>query len=346
MMKRKLKVGINGLGRIGRAIFRINQKQKIFDVPVINDINPDNHNIAYLLKYDTTYGKADFDVKDDNGSIYINNEKIDIHHKEGIADVPWENYEVDLVIDSSGVKQNLFDMQKCRSKVKNFIVTNSPDEVDQTIILGVNDHELNLKNFIISASICDAVALAPILKVVESLRKIEGGFLTTLHAWLSYQNLLDGPSASWSVPGDIHSHYALGRATPMNMIPKSTSAIIAVKKVMPWVKHINSHSFRIPTNIVSGADLMLQLDKEITAEELIQKFKEYEKNQKYKILKNSVEPLTSLDYKQEEFSAIIDHRWTTINNGRLVKLVYWYDNEWGYSSRVVDIIKEIAELKD
>jgi len=341
----KPRIGINGFGRIGRAIFRINQKYNLFDIPIINDINPDIKNIAYLLKYDTTYGKASFEVSSNETALIIENKVIDMHHQQSIADVPWEKYDVDIVIDSSGIHKNLEEMQKCKGHVKNFIVTNIPNEVKHSIIIGCNENELDPKNnFIISSSICDAIATGPLLKIIGSIRNIESGFLTTLHPWLSYQNLVDGPSVMWSQPGDIFSHYSLGRSSPMNLIPKSTSAIKAVEMAMPHLNHkIISHSFRVPTNIVSGADLTLMLDKEISAEELIKKFEEFEKNQKYKIIRNSVEPLTSSDYRGEEFSAIIDHRWTKVNQGKLIKMVYWYDNEWGYSCRVLDLVKKIVD---
>ena len=340
-------IGINGFGRIGRAIFRINQKYGLFNINVINDINPDNKNIAYLLKYDTTYGNFKSSVLSDDRTMTVDNASIDMHHEENISKVPWSKYEVDIVIDSSGIYKNIKEMPACKDFVKNFIVTNIPKGVNHSIIIGCNDDKLDPQNnLIISSSICDAVSTAPILKIIESTHKIESGFLTTLHPWLSYQNLLDGASPSWSIPGDIFSHYALGRSSPMNLIPKSTSAMKAVEMVMPHLNNkIPSLSFRVPTGIVAGADLTLVLDNDITKEELIKKFHDFEKSQEHKIIRNSTEPLTSLDYCGEEFSAVIDHRWTKVNKNNLIKLVYWYDNEWGYSCRVLDLVKRITELQ-
>lgn len=342
----KPRIGINGFGRIGRAVFRINQKYGLFDIAAVNDVNPDKRNIAYLLKYDTTYGKAPFAVDANEHALIVDGKETAVYHEQSITDVPWDAHGVDIIIDASGIHKNLQDAEKLAGRVKNIIVTNIPHEVKHSIIFGCNEDALDPKShFIISANICDAIATGPILKVIESARAITSGFLTTLHPWLSYQNLVDGPSASWSRPGDIFSHYALGRASPMNIIPKSTSAMYAVELAMPHLTNkIFSHSFRVPTSIVSCADLILTIDHDITVQELIRLFEEFEQKQQYKIIRNSTEPLTSLDYKGEEFSAIIDHRWTKVIDGRTIKLVYWYDNEWGYSCRVVDMAKRIFEL--
>lgn len=343
---KKLRIGINGFGRIGRAIYRINHEKKYFDIVAINDINPDNRNMAYLLQYDTTYGRFPLKVIDTKNSLKVGNKTIGIHHANIISNVPWEKYDVDLVIECSGVKDNLLHLEELKNKIRNVIVTYDPGKIAQTIIFGVNEKKLNpKKNFLLSSSICDSVALSPIVKTIENTHKIITGYLITLHPWLGYQNLLDGPSKSWSQPGDIYSHYALGRSSPMNIIPKSTSAVIAAEKVLPnLTQRVSSFSFRVPTNIVSSATLVLQLDKSITQKQLINKFKTFEKKQKYKIIKNTTEPLTSADYIGEEYSTIIDHRWTRTNNGHLIKLVYWYDNEWGYSSNVINLIKEIQKF--
>jgi glyceraldehyde 3-phosphate dehydrogenase len=343
---KRIKVGINGFGRIGRAIYKINYQKKLFDVVAINDINPDNHNLAYLLQYDSTYGRFPEKVKDTKNSLRIGKKTVGIHHAEAISDVPWEDYKIDIVIDSSGIKNNLLHLKDLKSKVKNVVVTYDPGEDAQTIIFGVNENKLNpRKNFLLSASICDACALGPVIKVVESgPHKIISGFVTTLHSWLTYQNLLDGPSKSWSQPGDVYSHYALGRSSPMNIIPKSTSAVLATNKVIPNLSdRITSFSFRVPTNAVVSSVLTFVLNKPISKESLIKKFELAEKKQKNKVIKNSIEPLTSIDYIGEEYSTIIDHRWTSVNNRNHVKLLYWYDNEWGYSSRVVDLIAAISK---
>jgi len=344
---RKIRIGINGFGRIGRAIYRINQKKQLFDIVVVNDINPDIKNMVYLLQYDSTYGRYDEKIEHNDNQIFVGSDSFQVYHEEKILNVPWEKHDIDIVIDSSGVRSNLYPMLNDKSSVKNFIITNAPSGFDQikTIIFGVNETQCDPnKNKVFSASICDTIALAPIINLIQRTHNIETGFLVTLHPWLTYQNLLDGPSASWSQPGDIFSHYALGRASTENLIPKSTSAIIAAENVFPDLsKKIQSFSYRTPTKIVSSAVLILLLDEKITKSQLQTRFQKYEKTQEYKVIHNSIEPLTSLDYCGQEYSAIIDHRWTKIEKGVHLKLVYWYDNEWGYSSRVADLVKLISE---
>ena len=344
---RALKVGINGFGRIGRAIYRINDKKDIFKIVAINDINPDIKNMAYLLRYDTTYGRFPKQITHDDSSLLIDGNQVQVYHKKKIIDVPWDSHGVDVVIDCSGVKANLAPMRDSNSGVKHFIITNSPRDFDdfKTIIFGVNEGELDpTRHKLISSSICDTIALSPVIKLITETHDIQSGFLITLHPWLSYQNLLDGPSASWSQPGDIFSHYALGRSSTENIIPKSTSAIVAAESVFPDLAHkIQSFSYRVPTNIVSSAVLILMLDKGIKQSDIIRRFSNYETHQNYKVVCNSMEPLTSIDYLGEEHSVIIDHRWTKVQNDRHVKLVYWYDNEWGYSSRVVDIVGKLSD---
>ncbi len=340
---KKLKVGINGFGRIGRAIYRINHLKDLFDVVVINDINPDNKNIAYLLEYDTTYGRFGSEVSSDENSMYHDDKKIDIYHEKNIIDVPWDKLGVDIVIESSGVSANV-DAIKANInslKVKNFIVTHAADKDFKTIIFGVNEKELHPKKHrLISSSICDTISLAPIINTIQKTYTIKSGFLTTLHPYLGYQNLLDGPSKSWSQPGDVYSHYSLGRASMNNLIPKSTSAVRAADSVFEGLStKLQSFSYRVPTSIVSSAVLIVHVDKDLELEKLRDSFYEFEKEQKYKVIKNSTKPLVSLDYAKEEYSAIIDHRWTQVENSNLLKLVYWYDNEWGYSNRVVDIVE-------
>lgn len=343
---KKTRVGINGFGRIGRAILRINEVQDIFDVVIINELNPDNKNIAYLLEYDTTYGRFHTDVNADDTSIYYAKKKIYVHHEKNIFDVPWDDYNVDIVIEASGITDNMNAIKfNNTTAVKHFILTHAAGEGVKTIIFGVNENEFNpLEHKIISSSICDTISLTPILKLIQEEYKILGGFLTTLHPYLGYQNLLDGPSASWSQPGDIYSHYSLGRSSINNLIPKSTSAVSAAEDVFPGLgQRLQSFSYRVPTSIVSSAVLILQLDKDIDLVKLKKRFYSFEKSQDYSVIKNSTKPLVSLDYVRENFSVIIDHRWTKMENKTLLKIVYWYDNEWGYSNRVVDLINLISK---
>ena len=335
-----IKIGINGLGRIGRVLLRQILDSKKLKIVAINDLNPDINNIAYLIKYDSTYGRLKSDISVKKDEIFINNNKIKIFNKEKIDEVNWKKYKVDFLIDSSGIKKNLILSRKLKSKVRNVIVTNSPGSkyVDKTLIYGVNDEDFDKsKDFLISSSICDATALAPVLKIIDKLFKIKKGFVTTLHPWLGYQNLLDGPSKSYAIPGEIIDNYALGRASPNVLIPKNTSAIKATYEVLPNLKNkFLANSFRIPTSIVSSADVVLELEKHPSKEKLIK----YINNYKPKIISLNNEALVSSDFIKTEFSAFLDLRFLNKLDNYL-KFTLWYDNEWGYSSKVLDLIKKI-----
>ena len=345
-----IRVGINGLGRIGRAIFRVNQLKEYFDVVVINDINPDIDNIAYTLNYDTLYGRLDSLYKSEKNCL-VNDLGHSIHvtHKDNICDVDWSKYDVDYIIDASGVSNNVTRARDliANNRVKRIFVTHSPNDVDFTMVLGANEDQLDIHNHkVISTSICDATALGPVLKTINKKFGIENGYVTTLHPWLNYQNLMDGPSSSWSVPGEIYHHYALGRSVNGNMIPKPTSAIEATCKVVDGISEemIGSFSYRTPTAIVGSADITLNLKTLTSKIEVVELFEEIEKTQLVKVFHNNIEPLVSLDFLKSDYSVVIDHRWTDLINGKLLKMVLWYDNEWGYSSRVVDQVRYVSEV--
>ncbi len=342
-----MRVAINGFGRIGRAIYRANNSNPKLDIVVINDANPDKKNIFYTLKYDTLYGTLD-DIKLDGD--YIHNEKSNLKTKimsdSNINNIDWSSYDIDYLIEATGVVKNVKESKSLIAKqiVKKVFCTFSPSIEDFTFVMGCNEHELDLdKHNLISTSICDATALAPILQMINDTFGINKGYITTLHPWLSYQNLLDGPSSSWSVPGDIYHHYALGRSNIGNIIPKPTSAIEVALKSTKNIdpKKIGSFSYRTPTSIVCSADLSLNIKKNSSKSEIIDLFTNYQKNQKFNIFNNIIDPLVSLDFLRTPYSCNLDHRWTDVLDNNFLKLVLWYDNEWGYSLRVLDIISYI-----
>ncbi len=340
-----MNIGINGYGRIGRIIHRIISDSRDIRLVAINDINPDINNIAYLANYDSTYGPLSDKYFADGENIANTKRSILCFSEDDISKVNWQDQGVDLLIDSSGIEKNLFNSRNLKGKVKNIIFTNSPNEsnVDKTIIFGVNHEDLNIaEDFLISSSICDAIAFAPLAKLINDNFRIERGFLTTLHPWLGYQNLLDGPSKAYAAPGKIHDEYALGRSSAMNLIPKSTSAIDATCKVIPDLKEkFMSVSYRVPTNIVSSADSTIILKNSISKEEIAELLIENEK--KYpKIISNNFDALVSSDFIQNNASVIVDHRFLETQDNFL-KILSWYDNEWGYSSRVVDLINFIKK---
>jgi glyceraldehyde 3-phosphate dehydrogenase len=349
-----IRVGINGFGRIGRAIFRANCEKQAFKVVAVNDINPDIGNIAYTLNYDSLYDRLrlPFRVDEEAGVIYTEQDSIAVFHESSIDEVPWEEADVDVVIDASGVLANVLASRAVveKGRARKVMVTHSPNEgVDFTMVLGANEEQLDLERHdVIASSICDATAIAPVLKVMKEAFGIRSGYVTTLHPWLNYQNLMDGPASSWSVPGEIYHHYALGRSVIGNIIPKPTSAMQATCRVLEGVSEemIGSFSYRTPTAIVGSADITLVTEQEVTREEVLAVFEKSEREQRWSILHSNIEPLVSLDFKKSEHSAVVDMRWTNVVGANVVKLVLWYDNEWGYASRVVDQVAFVSEQLD
>lgn len=339
-----INISINGYGRIGRAIHRIALQRNDINVVSINDINPDINNIAYLLNYDSTYGRINDKATIESDCVVIGKSKTKVYNIENIDNVPWQEHHVDILIDSSGVSKNIELSKKIKGKVKHIIFTNSPNEnlIDKTIVYGVNNQDIDKnKDFLISSSICDAVAFAPIAKLIDDLYQIERGFLTTLHPWLAYQNLLDGPSKSYAVPGNIMDNYALGRTSPMTLIPKSTSAISATYKILPNLKDkFTAMSYRIPTNIISSGDITIKVKKPVDKEKLISDLEKYQDNHP-NILMINEEALISSDFIGSPISVIVDKRFLKVEDN-FIKILTWYDNEWGYSSRVVDLIQYLS----
>tara|TARA_B110000003_G_scaffold255543_1_gene272393 strand:+ start:8737 stop:9759 length:1023 start_codon:yes stop_codon:yes gene_type:complete len=338
------RIAINGFGRIGRAIAKINDKNKLFDLVLINDINPHPENLAYLFKYDSTYGRFNGNVGHGENSISINQKESIYSSHSKLEDIPWDELSIDLLIDSSGIGKNILDGKSLiqQKKFKKMIVTNSYKDVDNEIIMGVNDDSLSPSDDVVSNSICDANAIAHIMKWLDDEFQILGGSLTTLHPWLAYQNLVDGTSISSSNPGVVWKDYALGRASTGNLIPKNTTAMTAVEKVLPNLHgRVLSFSYRIPTDIVASSDITLNLGREVSEDELKKFFVDKCASSQY-INMNS-ESLVSMDYEMEEVSGVIDAQWLK-TNGNVVKVVLWYDNEWGYSSRVLDLANKLLSL--
>ena len=340
-----LTIGINGFGRIGRAIYRINELTPMFNIALINDIDPLIENHAYLLNYDSIYGplKNKVSVNKINNFININGRRTDFYSKHRIDDIPWKDHDVDIVIDSSGVYENVVN---CKNFTKGgdqkVIITHSPkDSVDKTIIIGANENSFDKsKHHIISSSICDANACAPVLKIIDEEFGISDGFITTLHPWLGYQNLLDGSLQSVNSPGHYWSDFALGRSSSESLIPKPTTLVPALKKVIPeTTKNIHAMSFRVPTSIVSASDMILSLKKSTNVKNLEKILRKLEEMYPNVVLINK-ESLVSIDFKGIRQSCVVDIRWLKVFKNKL-KLLIWYDNEWGYANRVIDIIKLI-----
>ena len=339
-MSKKLRILINGFGRIGRAITRINLEKDIFDLVAINDINGDVNNLLYLLKYDSTYGRLKARIKTVDGMLLLNNKKVKYYNNQSLKDIPLDSDNIDIIIDSSGQNVDTDTINYYSHKIKHYIVTNEPGNA-KTIIMGVNEDKLVVnKDLYISSSICDSVAFVPIINQLLSEYEIVSGFLTTLHPWLGYQKLLD--SSKIEELNDVDG-YALGRAALSSVIPKSTSAVKASTRVLPEIRgKIESFSYRVPTATVSSAVLNVTLNKSIDIDKLNNLFINFTKKQKYQIMYLNYENLVSIDYSGFNYSSIIDIKWNKVLNNNNVQIVYWYDNEWGYCCRVLDLVDYIT----
>ena len=341
-----IKIGINGFGRIGRSITRIISSKKDLKIVAINEINNDLDNLGYLLKYDTIYGKLKNKINVTKSEIKIDNKRTKFFCKKDITEVPWNKLGIDVVIDATGVAKNVKDAKKIiKNNVKKIVITHSPDKnIDFTMIMGVNEKSYNYrKHDLVSSSICDASAIGPVLKELDENFKIETGFVTTLHPRLSYQNLLDGSLKSVSSPGHNWKNFSLGRDSISNLIPKQTTAIKAVTKCISGLNNkISGLSFRIPTSIVCASDLTIKVKNDASVDNVNKIFKKLSIT-KSKIFEFETNSLVSSDYLGTNKSVIIDSKFTNVMNKQLIKMVIWYDNEWVYSNRVVDIVKYILK---
>ncbi len=339
-----LKIGINGFGRIGRSIFRLNLDEKFFDIKLINDIDPDINNHSYLLEFDCTYGKLDnHKIYNEKDSLFVDGNKTIFTSFNSIEKVPWEKHNVDIIIDATGIEKNVYKSREILNsqKVKKIIVTFCPKtKIDGTFLYGVNfDSYDSKKHHLISSSICDSNAVAPFYKLIDDSFGIELGEITTLHPWLGYQNLLDGTISSVSNPGHFWTDYALGRSSPNNLIPKSTRLVDALEEVIPNISQkIHASSFRTPTSIVSAAEGVFLLKDITSLEDIVQQIRNYQ-NKFPGVIEVENRSLVSIDFKSTKCSATIDKRWLFLNNRKLLKFVLWYDNEYGYSYRTLNLAK-------
>ena len=339
-----IRIGLNGFGRIGRAITRIIEQCTDCEIVVINEIDPDIKNSAYLLKYDSTYARFHGTVDAHDDKLVINGHDVQMHFERCADRVPWEKNNIDVLIDATGISENVVAAHDLVKRgIPKVVITHSPRQnIDLTIILGVNEEEYNpQKHHVVSSSICDASAITPVLYEIDNKWCIENSFVTTLHPWLSYQNLVDGSVKSISSPGHFWQDYSLGRNSVMSLIPKDTTAGEAAIRVAPQLTgKLDAISFRVPTSIVSASDMTIQVGRDITLDELRRHFKDLAAT-KSRIYEYQEEYLVSIDHRGTTKSAVIDANRIKVLNNRMVKVVVWYDNEWGYSNRVVDIARMI-----
>ena len=338
-----MKILINGAGRIGRCLIRKIILDENLKLTHINDPYLTPESFCYLLKYDSIYGSLKNKIKLlKKNQIIFEKKKIIFTRHKNLYDSKLSK-DLNIVIDSSGIKKNHNQLQKLIKK-NNFkaIITHTYEKSDIQIVFGVNENKFNYKkHHLISSSICDAVAIGPILNLINNNFKINNGSILTLHPWLGYQNLVDGPSRSFAYPGEIVENFSLGRASTEALISKKTSCIHAIDNIMPGIlKKTSSMSIRVPTQIVSSAHIYLTFKKKINLNKLLFEINDFIKNQQHKIFMLNKDQCISKDFIANEYSSIIDERWIEVKNNNL-RMLIWYDNEFGYSSRVIDLIKKI-----
>lgn len=346
-MAQKTRIGINGFGRIGRTLARNIVHRDDVELVAINDIAEDVENLVYLYNYDSTYGRASkpATISADKTAIEIAGKKIMVFCNRKVQEISWDDAEVDILIDSSGVADNIKGCHELVNKniINRAVITHSPKQnIDKYIIMGVNDDEYNYNSHkVVSSSICDANAISHPLKAIDDAFGIEFGYVTTLHPWLSYQNLVDAPMAAQSNPGHFWKDYSLGRSSINALIPKDTTAVKALEPIIPDVaKKLEAISYRIPTNIVCSADITLRLQKNVTLDQVKNCLENLFKKSHF--VRGNYESLVSVDYIKEDVSSVVDMQWLKVSNGNMVKIVVWYDNEWGYSARAVDLAAKIG----
>jgi glyceraldehyde 3-phosphate dehydrogenase len=338
-----LKIGINGFGRIGRAVARILEADSMHEITRINDVNADINNLAYQYSYDSVLGRLPALEVCDGGLKFARSRAAVSSHKS-YEDLQWSD--VDVIVEASGIKSHEEEALQSRDSNRT-LFTWASEKADKTIVFGVNEDEFDIANHrVVSTSICDVNASAPVLKMLDEHFGISHGSVTTLHPVLSYQNVVDNTPKCQAYPGTTYTHYPLGRSIVNTLIPKPTSLTYACDHVLPNTStKIMSMSYRLPTTCVTSADMVLRLGTSTSREELVSFLRERVQNLPSGVLKMCDEPLISMDYLKEPYSAVIDERWIQVNevDPLLIRIVLWYDNEWGYSNRVVDLVNHIAK---
>jgi glyceraldehyde 3-phosphate dehydrogenase len=332
----KPKVAINGFGRIGRQVFRINLEKDYFDIVAINDLG-DAKTLAHLLKYDSNYGTLPNDIQVQGENIVVDGKSYKQLTERDPENLPWEELGVDVVIEATGVfRTKELASKHLKAGAKKVILTApAKDEIDFTVVLGVNDSDYNPdEHNIISNASCTTNCLAPVAKVLHENFGIQKGLMTTIHSYTTSQHLLDLSGK------DLRR----ARAAALSLIPTTTGAAKAVALVLPELEgKLNGMAIRVPTSTVSLVDLTCVVEKDTSEQEVNAKFREAAEGPMKGILGYNEKELVSIDYKANPLSSIVDGLSTEVMDGNLVKVLSWYDNEWGYSARIVDLVKMIGE---
>lgn len=334
---KRIKVGLNGFGRIGRAVTRIALQRDTFEIVAINTRKTPPDMLAYLLQYDSVYRKFAKTVKAVEEGISIDGKKIPTTMIADLSQIPWDTYGVDVVIDATGAFTKKEDLLKhVKGTVKKVLLTAPAKDKETThVVLGVNDDKIDWKNEqVLSNASCTTNCAAPMFKVIQDEFGVEMGYLTTVHAYTATQSLVD----------ESNKKPDRSRAAALNIGPSTTGAAKAVGKVIPELNgKLDGMSVRVPVPTVSFTDISAVMTKDVTAEEVNEAFKKYSEGKMKGILGYETEPLVSSDYIGDTRSSIFDASYTKVINGRLLKIFGWYDNEWGYSERIVDLAERVSD---
>lgn len=326
-----VRIGINGFGRIGRQVFRAAYDYPEIEVVAVNDLT-DSATLAHLLKYDSIHGIFAGDVTSEGENLIVNGKELKVLSEKDPAKLPWKDLNVDIVVESTGLftsgeKAGLH----IQAGAKKVVISAPGKGEDLTVVLGVNHDQYNpAEHHIVSNASCTTNCLAPVAKALNDKYGIVKGLMTTIHAYTNDQKILDLP----------HKDLRRARAAAMSIIPTTTGAAKAVSLVIPELQgKLNGMAMRVPTPDVSVVDLVVELSKETTAEDINQTLREFAANAPDKVMKISDEPLVSVDFTTSPYSSIVDAELTMVIDGNMAKIISWYDNEWGYSSRVVDLVR-------
>jgi len=333
MKQNKIKIGINGFGRIGRNLFRLLLDHPFIQVTAINDL-ADAPTLAHLLKYDSIHGRLEREIKAVDASILVNEYKVPVLNIPSPEDIPWSDHQVELVVESTGKFKTRDSLRgHIRGSVKKVLLSVPPqDESIKMIVKGVNDHILTGEEDIVSNASCTTNNAAPMIKVLDNLLGIQQAFITTVHSFTTDQSLHDQP----------HRDLRRARAASQSIIPTTTGAAKALTKIFPHLSEaIGGGGIRVPVPNGSLTDVTLKVKRATTIEEVNAAFKEASETSLTQIVQYTEDPLVSVDILGNRHSCVFDAQMTSVIGGDLVKVIGWYDNEIGYSSRLIDIISLI-----
>ncbi|OHB37656.1 MAG: type I glyceraldehyde-3-phosphate dehydrogenase [Planctomycetes bacterium GWF2_39_10] len=331
-----IRIGINGFGRIGRNVFRVIAKRMGINVIAINDL-ADSKSLAMLLKYDSVHGRFDGSIEAKERSLVVNGKDVQLLMEKDPSKLPWKSLGVDIVIESTGIFTSRADCAKHLDGGAKKVILSAPakDKIDATIVVGVNNNDLKPEHQIVSNASCTTNCLAPLAKVLNDNFGIENGLMTTIHAYTNDQRISDL----------IHKDLRRARAAAMNIIPTTTGAAKAIGEVIPSLKgKLDGLAMRVPVANGSVTDLVATVSKDITIEAVNTAMKKAAEGELKGILEYCEDPIVSTDIIGNTHSSIFDSALTYVINKRMVKVISWYDNEWGFSNRMVDLIEIIACL--